>query len=226
MLYPNQLTQTGSTAHPQVAMDGCAAPRRLLAASTDADASGSALRPLRDVSFLAVNQDAAPLRTEDTDMKLSPQIRYAARILFELAESQSPIPLAALSEKTGVSVKTAESVHSTLKAYGITDAIAGPRGGVFLTVELASLSLGRLVEIFDGGVAFTACCGNKANDCPNQSSCSLKTIWASVSATIQRHLDSLSLEGILYDDAMGELEDTLPSFASPSGMLRWQDRLL
>ncbi len=132
-------------------------------------------------------------------MNLSTGTRYAIRILFELCEPGPPVPIALLSEQTGIALKTVEKIHAELKQNGITDAISGPKGGIILLVPLSEISLGRMIAIFDDGVRFAVCYGDKANECPNQKDCLIISAWGNISKMIQQELDSISLWSILQE---------------------------
>lgn len=130
-------------------------------------------------------------------MKLSPNTRYAVRILFELAELEKPVSTAFLAERTGMSLRTVENIHAALRKNRITEGTVGARGGLRLVRPLSAISLGALVEMFDDGVEFAVCCGDKSNDCPNQETCGTRAVWRAISAKIQAELDAVSLESIL-----------------------------
>lgn len=130
-------------------------------------------------------------------MKFSPNTRYAIRILFELDGMANPVSTAWLAEKTGMSLRTVENIHAVLRRGNITAGTVGARGGIRLLAPLDRISLGKLVTLFDDGVEFAVCCGEKSNECPNQDACEIRSVWSTVSDTIQRKLDEISLESIL-----------------------------
>jgi len=130
-------------------------------------------------------------------MKLSTNTRYAVRILFELQSFHEPVSTSWLAEKTGLTLRTVENIHAVLKRSGITSGTVGARGGIQLVKPLADISLGALVALFDGGVEFAVCCGDKSNDCPNQDGCEIRSVWRTVSSAVQKQLDAVSLDSIL-----------------------------
>jgi Rrf2 family protein len=130
-------------------------------------------------------------------MKLSAQTRYAVRILSELATAAAPLAIGDLSEKTGISPRAVEKICAQLRYDGISTGIVGPGGGIRLEVPLGDISLGRLVDLFEDGVEFAVCCGDKANDCPNQQDCENRAVWRKVSAKIQAELDAIPLDSLL-----------------------------
>ena len=130
-------------------------------------------------------------------MKLSAKTRYAVRILFELAAASAPLSIGDMSEKTGISPRTVEDICARLRYDGISTGIVGAGGGIRLKVPLEDISLGRLVDLFEGGVEFAVCCGDKANNCPNRHVCENRAVWRKLSAKIQAELDAMPLEFLL-----------------------------
>ncbi|MCL2013174.1 MAG: Rrf2 family transcriptional regulator [Cystobacterineae bacterium] len=130
-------------------------------------------------------------------MKFSVKTRYAVRILFELSAADAPLSIYHLSDRTGLSPRVAEDICTQLRYEGISTGIVGPGGGIRLEVPLGEISLGRLVKLFEGGVAFAVCCGDKANDCPNQHVCENRAVWRKLSAKIQEELDAIPLDSLL-----------------------------
>lgn len=130
-------------------------------------------------------------------MKLSTHTRYAIRVIFELHIARGPISIALLSELTNISFKTVESIHSILRQNDITTSIIGAHGGIRLNKPLSDISLGKIIGLFDEGVRFVVCFGEKSNDCPRQDVCETRSVWKTVSDRIQKELDTVSLESIL-----------------------------
>lgn len=141
-------------------------------------------------------------------MKLSPNTRYAIRMLFELAGSAGPMSSLLLAEKAGLSLRVVENIQQVFKQQGITSATVGPRGGLKLEKSLAEISLGEIIRLFDNGIEFSVCCGEKSNDCPNQEFCQTRSVWRGVSALIENELNAVFLEDILlqYPKTTGILE--------------------
>lgn len=130
-------------------------------------------------------------------MKLSPNTRYAIRLLFELADFDEPVSSAILAERTGLSLRVVENIQPALKQHGITEGSVGARGGVRLLRSLSEVSLGEMIRLFDEGIEFLVCCGEKSNDCPNQDTCKSRAAWRGISGVIQSELDAISLETVL-----------------------------
>lgn len=130
-------------------------------------------------------------------MKLSTNTRYAIRIIFELHIAKGPVSIASLSELTNIGLKTVENILSSLRQNGITASIIGAHGGIRLNKPLSDISLGKIIALFDEGVRFVVCFGEKSNDCPRQNICETRSVWKTISTKIQKELDNVSLESIL-----------------------------
>lgn len=130
-------------------------------------------------------------------MKFSSNTRYAIRLLFELHGFDTPVSIALLSEKTGISPRAIENIHAVLRQNGVTVGTVGAKGGLELARPLTDVSLGDIVSLFDGGVAFSVCCGKKANACPNQDTCQIRAAWTTIGKSVQDHLDTVDLYSIL-----------------------------
>ena len=117
-------------------------------------------------------------------MILSTNTRYAIRLIYELHQVKAPLSITALAERINVSSKVVENVHAELKRHGITDAIIGANGGIRLLRSIEDISLGKMIELFDSGVRFVVCFGNKSNNCPRQSVCETQSVWKTISNRI------------------------------------------
>lgn len=130
-------------------------------------------------------------------MQFSANTRYAVRLLFELKEPGMVQSSAVLAEKIGIPLKTLEKIHLVLKKEKITDSIIGAKGGIFLCLPLTEVSLGTMVRLFDNGVRFAVCYGEKANECPMQHGCKIRSVWRRISGLVQEQLNGISLREIL-----------------------------
>ena len=128
---------------------------------------------------------------------MSPNTRYAIRVLFELSRLTRAVSSAYLAEKTGMTLRTVENIHAVLRREGITAGTVGAKGGITLLIPLRDISLGKLVSLFDNGVEFFSCCGDKANECPSRTECGIRNVWKTLSQNVQGHLDNISLDAIL-----------------------------
>ncbi|MDR1241319.1 MAG: Rrf2 family transcriptional regulator [Deltaproteobacteria bacterium] len=130
-------------------------------------------------------------------MKLAVNVRYAIRIIMKLHYAAGRMTMRELAERTGLSLRAVENIHSVLRRNGITRGTIGAGGGIVLLVPLPQLSLGRIITIFDDEVDCFVCFGDKANDCPNIRMCPRHARWIKISGQIQQALDEIYLDSIL-----------------------------
>jgi Rrf2 family iron-sulfur cluster assembly transcriptional regulator len=128
-------------------------------------------------------------------MKLSTKARYAVRMLSELGSSEGPVPIAVLSEKTGISSRALEKVHGVLKRHRATGAFVGAGGGIILRKSLSEISLGQVIDWFDNGVELTVCCGRDA--CPRQKECATRTSCQFAARRLTKALHAVPLADML-----------------------------
>jgi Rrf2 family iron-sulfur cluster assembly transcriptional regulator len=129
-------------------------------------------------------------------MKFSTNVRYAVRVLTKLHQAKGKLPMAALAERAGISLRTMENIHAVMRENGITKGVVGARGGIELALPLSGVSLGTIVKLFDKEVDFSVCHGNKTNDCPNLQFCPRRAKWLGVSQKIQDALDNIFLDSL------------------------------
>ena len=131
-------------------------------------------------------------------MKLSARVRYAARILLELARQNSDTPVAAntLAQRTDISVQFIEQILKPLKQAGITASLRGVSGGHMLQRPPAAISLGDIMRAMEGSIHLSSCTKDEKT-CPRWDRCLTRGAWASVSVALEQALDSFSLEDLL-----------------------------
>lgn len=135
-------------------------------------------------------------------MKLSARSRYASRILLELAKHKGSSPMSAstLSQHTGVSVQFVEQILKPLKQSGLTRSVRGAAGGHRLARSAEEITLGEVVRLMEGGIKLTVCCGEKSGDCPRRDGCPTRNAWMTVSSSLERELDSITLSSLLHEE--------------------------
>lgn len=134
-------------------------------------------------------------------MKFSTHTRYAIRVLLELSKTNEPVSMAKVSEETGIALRTVEAIHTVLKEYQVTGSTIGAKGGIYLETPLKEISLGLVVLLFDDGIEFSVCCGERTNLCPNRSECGVQACWNTISLEIQEYLNGIFLEDIFISDS-------------------------
>lgn len=138
-------------------------------------------------------------------MKLSARSRYATRLLLDLAirNTDSPQRTTVLSESTGITVQFIEQILRPLKKAGLIVSVRGAAGGHILDRDPASITVGDVVRIMEGGISLTDCvtdCGI----CNRSGTCTTRKVWQHASKVLEDTLDSITLADLV------ENPDSLP----------------
>ncbi|MBO4335764.1 MAG: Rrf2 family transcriptional regulator [Desulfovibrio sp.] len=129
-------------------------------------------------------------------MKLSAKTRYAARILFCLAQhDKSPVSSSILSAKTGISAQFIEQILRQLRLAGITDSVRGAKGGHVLLRKPEEVSFGTILNVMEGGMELSTCL-NCPDSCERYSDCEMHDVWGNLQKSLNKALDSITLEDV------------------------------
>ena len=129
-------------------------------------------------------------------MKFSTKDRYALLLMVELA-SATPgeyLPLKAVSDNQGISVKYLEQIVAPLSKAGLVESGRGSQGGYRLTKAPADYTAGEILRAIEGSVAPIPCLGSETNECPMSDQCFTLPFWAGLDDVINQYIDSVTLE--------------------------------
>jgi len=84
-------------------------------------------------------------------MELVTQIRYSIRILLDLSMNQSKevVQIRAISNRQHISLKYLEKLIHPLREAGLIKSKRGCNGGYYLALNSESISLARIIRIFE-----------------------------------------------------------------------------
>ena len=87
-------------------------------------------------------------------MRISTTAHNASLLLAHLAlqDGDKPVPAAALSSKTGISVKFIEKIIRSLKSAGMVKSVRGVAGGHILCKRPEDVTLAQVLRVIEGGV--------------------------------------------------------------------------
>ncbi|TVR00262.1 MAG: Rrf2 family transcriptional regulator [Desulfovibrionales bacterium] len=142
------------------------------------------------------------------DMQLSQRTRHGARLLINLAHfsQRGPVHSSQLSNSIGISTKYLEKIIKPLRQAGLIKGLRGPGGGYFLGRSPEDITLGEIVQAFDGGSRLS-CCPDPTT-CEPSDFCGCPAIWDDLSNTLQGKLDSITLGRMMRQ---GSIFDAPPS---------------
>ena len=121
-------------------------------------------------------------------MKFSTKDRYALLLMVELA-SATPgeyLPLKAVSDNQGISVKYLEQIVAPLSKAGLVESGRGS--------PAAQITAGDILRAVEGEIVPVPCLATSAESCPHRAQCETLGFWEGLNQVINQYIDSATLE--------------------------------
>ncbi len=140
-------------------------------------------------------------------MKLTSKGRYAVTAMLDVAlhSQETPVPLADISERQGISLSYLEQLFSKLRKAGLVASVRGPGGGYHLGADAFSISIGTIISAVDESVDATKCAGK--GDCQGGTRCLTHALWRDLSDRISDFLNNITLGQLMNDNEILEISD-------------------
>jgi Rrf2 family iron-sulfur cluster assembly transcriptional regulator len=122
-----------------------------------------------------------------------------------LHSQETPVPLADISERQGISLSYLEQLFSKLRKAGLVSSVRGPGGGYRLGSDAHQISIGTVIAAVDESVDATRCSGK--GDCQGGTRCLTHTLWRDLSNRISGFLDNITLGELMSDNEVLEISD-------------------
>ncbi|MCS6976019.1 MAG: Rrf2 family transcriptional regulator [Gemmatales bacterium] len=129
-------------------------------------------------------------------MRLSLQTDYALRTLMYLASASERATVEEIAQFYRISGDHVAKVVSQLVRLGLVRSRRGPGGGVELARDPASISVGEVIQAFEGPVHLLDCLGQEGV-CVIESFCKLKSVLAKAERIQREYLAGVSLQDVL-----------------------------
>ncbi|MDX9917480.1 MAG: Rrf2 family transcriptional regulator [Gudongella sp.] len=135
-------------------------------------------------------------------MKLSTKGRYGLMAMYQLAQDygQGPISLKYVAEKQGLSENYLEQLFSNLKKEGLLTSTRGAYGGYMLSRIPGEITVGQILRSLEGNMSPSDCVADDGFDCAKDESCASKWVFAKIKDSIDRVIDSITLEDMVNDN--------------------------
>jgi Rrf2 family iron-sulfur cluster assembly transcriptional regulator len=138
-------------------------------------------------------------------MRLTTKGRYAVTAMLDLAmnETSGPIPLAAISDRQGISLSYLEQLFSLLRRRELVSSVRGPGGGYQLRRGAGEISVADVIAAVNEDTDATRCGG--AGDCQEGDTCLTHHLWMDLSDRIRDFLGAISLEDLVRRHEIREI---------------------
>jgi len=136
-------------------------------------------------------------------VKISTKGRYSLNMLLDLAEHKNDgfISLKDISERQGISKKYLEQIVTQLSHPDILRTNRGNKGGYMLAKEPDKYTVGQILRITEGGLSPVSCLADETNQCDKNECCKTLWVWQGLERIINKYLDDITLQDILYNGA-------------------------
>lgn len=126
-------------------------------------------------------------------MRLTTKGRYAVTAMLDLAlhATKSPVPLADISQRQGISLSYLEQLFARLRKQGLVDSARGPGGGYRLSRAANEIAVVEVINAIDEKVNVTRCGGK--GDCHDGQPCLTHELWMDLSDQIHNFLSNITL---------------------------------
>ncbi|ATF10236.1 Fe-S cluster assembly transcriptional regulator IscR [Candidatus Enterovibrio altilux] len=148
-------------------------------------------------------------------MRLTSKGRYAVTAMLDVAlhSETSPVPLADISERQGISLSYLEQLFARLRKAGLVSSVRGPGGGYRLSVSANNIALGMVITAVNESIDTTKCQGK--GNCQSGTHCLTHTLWNDLSYHISNFLNNITLGELIQDNEIktvaGRQNSTLTS---------------
>lgn len=131
-------------------------------------------------------------------MKLSTRSRYGTRMMVDLAQhyDEGPVQIGDIAKRQDISVKYLEQLIIPLKKADYVKSVRGPKGGHMLAKPPDKITVGKIVELLEGGIDLTQCIENP-DICDRSETCLTRNIWESATRAMDKKLNSITLSHII-----------------------------
>jgi len=130
-------------------------------------------------------------------MQVSTRGKYSVRAVLDIAQHSDglPVPLAAISQREGISLLFLDQLFQPLRKGNIVRSVRGSHGGYVLARDPSQITIGEIVRLIEPPL-YTSSCFSKhesVDDCRISSSCISGAIWKQLSEHVDNFLDSITV---------------------------------
>ena len=128
-------------------------------------------------------------------MRISTRGRYALRMMLDVARhggEDSPVSLASVSSRTGISHSYLEQVAMALRTARLVRGVAGRHGGYKLATPATDITIRQIIEATIGPVCVVDCI-DEPEACPRADYCECRVVYALINQRIGEVLEDFTL---------------------------------
>ena len=134
-------------------------------------------------------------------MKLTSKGRYAVMAMADLAKNnaRTPISLAEISIRQGISLSFLEQLFLRLKKNNLVQSVRGPHGGYTLSRSPEEIKLSSIIKAVDEKIKTVKCKRESKKGCNGKSvKCITHNLWDDLETHINNFFEKNTLKDIIY----------------------------
>ncbi len=146
---------------------------------------------------------------------------YALRVLVDLAAqarlaADTPVPVRVLAGRNGIPRRFLEHIVLDLKADGLVKSLPGRDGGFVLGSPVSTITMGRIVRLFDNSLSPIGCVSKDQRvSCPQEANCLFRPVFLDIRNVTAQLMGQITLSDLL-DQRLPKLSFT--GFTSVDGI--------
>lgn len=111
----------------------------------------------------------------------------------------SPVPLAAVSKREGISLLFLEQIFHKLRKGDIVSSIRGPHGGYVLARDPSEITIGEIIRLIEPPLYNSSCFDKheSVEECRIADSCLGFVLWKQLAELVDGFLDSITLADLI-----------------------------
>ena len=131
-------------------------------------------------------------------MMISTKGRYALRIMIDLAQHDSDIPVSVreIADRQDISGKYMEQIIGVLTRAGLLRSVRGAQGGYHLTRPANEITVGMILRATEGDLAPAECVKSDV-PCGRTNECSTRLVFEKVYSAINNVIDNVTLDELI-----------------------------
>ena len=131
-------------------------------------------------------------------MMISTKGRYALRIMIDLAQHDSDIPVSVreIADRQDISGKYMEQIIGVLTRAGLLRSVRGAQGGYHLTRPANEITVGMILRATAGDLAPAECVKSHV-PCGRTNECSTRLVFEKVYSAINNVIDNVTLDELI-----------------------------
>jgi len=135
-------------------------------------------------------------------LKINRQTDYAVRVLLALAKAGKGARLSSSQIQREMLIPSAfmSRIVAQLARAGLVNTFPGREGGLMLPRPAAQITLGDVVEAFEGPILLSECLQARGeDDCPFRTNCPVSSKWGRVQVAMLREMAAITFESLAQE---------------------------